>query len=99
MHEMGIAASVLEAVERELVRYPGCRPARVGVRIGELAGVDAESVRFCFDAIVKGSPFAPLELSIEPGLNDELDFVYLELEHPCPEAEGMPLISEEAVPA
>jgi hypothetical protein len=37
---MGIASSILEAVEKELLRYPGCRATKVGVRIGEFAGVD-----------------------------------------------------------
>jgi hydrogenase nickel incorporation protein HypA/HybF len=80
MHEMGIAASVLEAVQKELVLYPGRRAMKVGLRIGELAGVDAESVRFCFDVMVKDSEFGGLELAIEAGVSDELDFVYLELE-------------------
>ena len=88
MHEMGIAASVLEAVQKELLRYPGRRAAKVGLRIGQLAGVDGESVRFCFDVMVNGSAFAPLELAIEPGLSDELDFAYLELDD-CNVAEGI----------
>ena len=65
MHEMGIAASILDAVEKEVVRYPGYRAAKILVRIGEYAGVDTESLRFCFDAIVKDSPLAPLELAID----------------------------------
>ena len=77
---MGIAASILEAVEKELVRYPGYRAAKIGVRIGEYAGVDSESLRFCFDAIVKGSALAPLELGIERRDGDELDLGSLELE-------------------
>jgi hydrogenase nickel incorporation protein HypA/HybF len=77
---MGIAASVLEAVEREMQRYPGRRAAKVGLRIGELAGVDAESVRFCFDVIAKDAGCGRLELAIESAANDELDFAYLELE-------------------
>jgi hydrogenase nickel incorporation protein HypA/HybF len=80
MHEMGIASSILEAVQKELTRYPGCRASKVGVRIGEFAGVDGESLRFCFEAIVKGSPVEPLELSIEPGTGDQLDLGYLELD-------------------
>lgn len=80
MHEMGIAASVLEAVGRELTRYPGRRAVKVGLRIGEFAGVDAESVRFCFDVIVKDSPHPGLALTIVPGAGDELDFAWLELE-------------------
>jgi hydrogenase nickel incorporation protein HypA/HybF len=80
MHEMGIAASILEAVEKEVVRYPGYRAAKIGVRIGEYAGVDAMSLRFCFDAIVKDSPLAPLELAIDWRDGDDLDLGALELE-------------------
>ena len=80
MHEMGIASSILDAVQKELRSYPGYRAAKVGVRIGEFAGVDGESLRFCFDAIVKDSPFAPLELAIEPRDGDELDLGQMELE-------------------
>jgi len=77
---MGIASSVLEAVHRELHRYPGQRATKVGLRIGLFAGVDAESLQFCFEALVKESPLAPLALEIEPSAGDELDFAYLELE-------------------
>jgi len=86
MHEMGIASSVLEAVHQELHRYPGRRAAKVALRVGEFAGVDRESLQFCFEALVKGSEFEPLELEIDwrPG-GDQLDFAYLELED-APEA-------------
>jgi hydrogenase nickel incorporation protein HypA/HybF len=80
MHEMGIASSILDAVRKELQRYPGYRAAKVEVRIGEFAGVDSESLRFCFDSIVKASPLAPLELAVESRSGDELDLGSLELE-------------------
>lgn len=80
MHEMGIASSILEAVQKELLLYPGYRAAKVDVRIGAYAGVDPESLRFCFEAIVKDSPQAPLELGIEQGTGDELDFSRMEFE-------------------
>ena len=80
MHEMGIAGSILDAVAKEMERYPGHRAVKVGVRIGEFAGVDSESLRFCFDAVVKGSPVAPLELAIERMAGEELDLGALELE-------------------
>ncbi len=55
MHEMGIADSVLTAVIAETARYPGNRACKVGLRIGELAGIDPDSLRFCFDALIKDS--------------------------------------------
>ena len=64
MHEMSIAASLLDAVQAESAR----RRAHVvglGVKIGELSGVDAESLRFCFDALVQDTDLAPLALAIE----------------------------------
>jgi Zn finger protein HypA/HybF involved in hydrogenase expression len=85
MHEMGVACSVLEAVHRELQRYPGQRASKVGLRIGEFAGVDPESLRFCFEAIVKSSEPAPLALGIEwlrgedGRRGDELEIAYMEL--------------------
>jgi hydrogenase nickel incorporation protein HypA/HybF len=86
MHEMGIANSILETVHKELRHYPEHRAVRVGVRIGELAGVDPASLQFCFEALVKGTELEPLELEIEwrraeagkPG--DELDLSWLELD-------------------
>lgn len=80
MHEMGIACSVIEAVRKELLRYPAWRVLKVSVRIGEFAGVDSESLRFCLDAIVKDSPLAPLELIVVPCAGDELELGSLEIE-------------------
>jgi hydrogenase nickel incorporation protein HypA/HybF len=65
MHEMGIANSVLGAIRGEMRRYPGARPARVGLRIGEMAAIDQESLRFCFEALSSGTDLEGLQLEIE----------------------------------
>lgn len=65
MHEMGIANSILEAVRTEARRRPGSRATRVGVRIGELAAIDVESLRFCFDALILETDLEGLALEIE----------------------------------
>jgi hydrogenase nickel incorporation protein HypA/HybF len=65
MHELGIANSVLEAVRSEMLRYPGKCPCKVGVRIGEMAAIDQEALRFCFEAIIRESDLESLELAIE----------------------------------
>lgn len=65
MHEMGIANSILEAVRTEAQRYPGSRPIRVGVRLGELAAIDPESLRFCFDALIQETGLDGLKLDTE----------------------------------
>jgi hydrogenase nickel incorporation protein HypA/HybF len=65
MHEMGIANSVLDAVAKEMQRYPGARPLKVGVRIGELAAVDPDALRFCFEALTQETQWESLALEIE----------------------------------
>ncbi len=65
MHELGIASSVLEAVRTECERHGGARPCKVGLRIGELAAIDQDSLRFCFDAITRETELESLQLEIE----------------------------------
>jgi hypothetical protein len=81
MHEMGIANSVLEAVHKELHQYPQHRVVKIGLRIGEYAGVDCESLRFCFEAITKQTEFENVGLSLEfcEG-SDALDIAFIELD-------------------
>jgi hydrogenase nickel incorporation protein HypA/HybF len=62
MHELSIAESILEAVRKELVKRPGARPIRVGLRIGELAAVDVGSLSFCFEAVLTGTDWEGLQL-------------------------------------
>src|ERR1035438_6739533 len=61
---MNIAASMLEAVQAESARH-NAHVLAVGVKIGELSGVESESLRFCFDALVQDTDLAPLALEIE----------------------------------
>lgn len=83
MHEIGIAASVLDVVRKEVAMRAGARAMVVGLRIGELAGVDPESLRFGFDALVKDSDLDPLELRVEYLVErEDLDVAFIELEEP-----------------
>lgn len=82
MHEVNIAAEILDAVRTEAAKHRPGRAAKIGVRIGKMAAIDPESLAFCFGVLVKDSGLEPLELAIEPGQSDELEFAYLELEEP-----------------
>src|SRR5580698_7499659 len=64
MHELSIAESILEAVRTELLNHPGARPTRIGLRIGELAAVDVDSLSFCFEAVLKDTEWESLQLDI-----------------------------------
>jgi hydrogenase nickel incorporation protein HypA/HybF len=65
MHELGIANAVIEAVKAEAAKRPESHPTKVGVRIGELSGVDEGALRFSFDAIIRGTELDGLQLQIE----------------------------------
>jgi hydrogenase nickel incorporation protein HypA/HybF len=65
MHELGIATSILECVQAEANRRPGARITKVGVKIGELAGVDVDSLQFGFEAIIKDTGLEGLVLAVE----------------------------------
>ena len=65
LHEMSIAASVLDAVRAESALHGGARVTRAGLRIGELSGVAVESLRFCLEILVADSDMAPLGFDFE----------------------------------
>lgn len=65
MHEAGLAQSVIDACDAELRRRGGVRATVVGLRIGSMASVDPEALRFCFDALKRDTAFEAAMLDIE----------------------------------
>lgn len=65
MHEVGIAASILESVEAAARRHPDARFLAVGVRIGELSNVDKDALAFAFEALTQDTPLATMKLEVE----------------------------------
>ena len=65
MHELGIAASVLQEAQQEAQRHPGTRLRKVKVRVGELSGVNPEALSFSFEVLVREAGLEPLGLEIE----------------------------------
>ena len=64
MHELGIAQSVLEAVQAEAAKR-NSKPTKVGLRIGELSAIDPDALRFSFEALTTGTDLQGLKLEIE----------------------------------
>jgi hydrogenase nickel incorporation protein HypA/HybF len=62
MHELAITQSVVDAVTERTGRAP---VATVRVRVGRLAGVVPEAMRFCFDLVTAGTPLEGASLEIE----------------------------------
>jgi hydrogenase nickel incorporation protein HypA/HybF len=91
MHEIGIANSILEAARQEAARQAAVRVRRVCVRIGTLAGVDADALRFGFEALTRDTDLAELELEIElcPRINRcaacSAEFIVADYDFRCPQ--------------
>lgn len=62
MHELSLVRSLVSMV---VERAQGRRVVRVRLRIGRLAGVEVEAVRFCFDVCTGGTAAAGAALAIE----------------------------------
>ena len=66
MHEMGIALQIVEIATASLPPDLGeARVAAVNLKIGQLAAVVPESLRFCFEVAIKDTPLAGAKLAIE----------------------------------
>lgn len=69
MHEMSLAEGVLQLVEETAQRESARRVKLVILEIGRMSSVQPEALRFCFDAVTRGSiaDGAALEIVDVPG--------------------------------
>jgi len=69
MHEMSLIESVRDIVETAARGHAARRVCVVRLRIGALAAVDPEALRFAFDVVMRGSvaEAARLEIETAPG--------------------------------
>ena len=66
MHEMGIALQIAEIATTSIPKDAGdVRVEKINLKIGKLAAVVPDSLRFCFDVAIKDTPLAGAELVIE----------------------------------
>jgi hydrogenase nickel incorporation protein HypA/HybF len=66
MHEMGIALQIVEIATASIPPNIGnVRVEKVNLRIGKLAAVVPESLRFCFDVVVKDTSLEGAQLVIQ----------------------------------
>ena len=85
MHELSIAASIVDAVTESASAYPGARVKAVRLRVGALASVIEDSLQFCWELAADGTPLAGATLVINKvpvvvhcaacGVDSELDGV------------------------
>jgi len=64
MHELSIAASIVEAVTESASAYPGARVKEVRLRVGALASIVEDSLQFCWELASEDSPVSGAALVI-----------------------------------
>lgn len=69
MHEMSLAEGILQLIEDATRAQNIRRVSAVYVEVGQLASVEVEALRFCFDVVIKDSVAdgARLEIIDMPG--------------------------------
>ena len=65
MHEMSIALSIVEAVDAKARQEGARKVSGIELLVGKLAGIEAESLKFCFSAAAKGTLAEDAVLVIE----------------------------------
>ncbi|MFI1970703.1 hydrogenase maturation nickel metallochaperone HypA [Streptomyces cinnamoneus] len=65
MHELSIAAAIVERAAETAGRHGAARVAAVRVRVGELAGVVPDALRFSFEVAREGTVLETARLLIE----------------------------------
>jgi hydrogenase nickel incorporation protein HypA/HybF len=94
MHELSLAASLIELIEDEARRSGFARVSKVWLEIGALAGVEPEALRLGFEALAPSTcaQGAELEILTPPGLalclDCQLDIEIAAYHEGCPQCGG-----------
>jgi hydrogenase nickel incorporation protein HypA/HybF len=64
MHELSIAASIVDVVTESVKKYPGARVKEVRLRVGALASVIEDSLQFCWEVTIEGTPLEGSKLVV-----------------------------------
>ena len=80
MHELAIAEGILHGV---CERAAGRTVHKVTVRIGAMAAVLPDALRFCFDLAAEGTAAEGATLEIEESPGGDLLVVSMEVAQPC----------------
>lgn len=85
MHELSIALEICRMAEERLA--PAQRPqlVEVGVEVGDDAGVEADNLAFCLEALLAQPPFGNAKPVIRRSAGTELRLDYLEIDDGRPD--------------
>ncbi len=65
MHELSVAANIIEIVREHTPEGAVSQVREVLVRVGDLSGVVPDSLQFCFEAVTSGTDLAGAAMRID----------------------------------
>ena len=65
MHELSIAQSIVDSAREHAAQHGARRVLRIGVRIGQISGVSADALDFCFEMTTKETELEGATLDVE----------------------------------
>ena len=65
MHELALADSIVQIVEREMKKYPGSKVLKVAIKLGALHEIVPDALQFGFDTMTMNTALAGAQLEIE----------------------------------
>lgn len=65
MHELGVATQIMDLVTRVMDENSARKVGEITVEVGTLSCLDPDSLKFCFQAITKGTRLETARLKIE----------------------------------
>jgi hydrogenase nickel incorporation protein HypA/HybF len=64
MHELSMAANIVDAVTESVAAYPGARVKQVRLRVGALSAVVEDALKFCWEMVTEGSTLGRPQLVV-----------------------------------
>ena len=65
MHEMSITVNVISIVTDQMKKNGATKLNKLKVKVGRMTAVEPDSLRFCFEVCIKGTPIEGAILDIE----------------------------------
>jgi hydrogenase nickel incorporation protein HypA/HybF len=65
MHELSIASAIVDRAKAASEENGGARVTKIGLRIGEISGVEADALTFGIEALSKETPLQGVVLEVE----------------------------------
>ena len=65
MHELALAESIVQIVDKEMKKYPGSKAIRVAIKLGALHEIVPDALQFGFDTMTVKTSLEGAKLDIE----------------------------------